>query len=170
MNVKVEKLQPDPISPTDKIGSDHKVKITLSPSLKTHRKQAFWQIIFPLVLGSLIVVGLAVWAVLASSPNHSVTVYWANLSVIIVTIFIIIFGILLLALIIGLTYGVIKLRQYTPIYTQIVQAYAYRTAGIIIRYADHSVKPVYIIHGIGSGIKAFMDRFSYLITAREGKK
>jgi hypothetical protein len=133
-----------------------------SPSMKMHRKQSFWQIAFPLIVGCFIVVGLFIWLVLASSTNYDISLYWANISFIILIVLFSLLGLLELVLIIGGIYGVAKLIYYTPIYTQIAQTYIYRAAALIIEYADHSVKPVYFIQSGLTGFMTFINRLTHI--------
>lgn len=134
-----------------------------------HRKQAFWQIAVPLIIGCLIVVGLGVWVTLSSSIDNHTGVKWASITLILVIILYSLLSLLGLVLLIAAIYGVAKLSHYTPIYSQLAQTYIYRIATLIIEYADHSVKPVYYIQSGISGLKAFFNWIAHSNPAHKGE-
>ena len=125
---------------------------------KMHRKQAFWQIAFPLIIGTLIALGLGFWVVLTPTINQDVSLYWANISTLVLILFGSLLGLLALGMICGIIYGLSKVKPNILIYMQVALSYVYRIAGYTHKLADHSVKPVYYIQSGAAGFKALADR------------
>lgn len=125
-----------------------------------YRKQAFWQIGLPLGFGIIIALGLGVIVVLFSSTNYDTSLYWANISLILLIVLFSLVSLLGLALLIVAIYGVAKLLKITPTYTQLSQAYVYHIAMLIIKYADLSVKPILSVQSWVSCLQTLLARLT----------
>lgn len=119
-----------------------------------HRRQRLLQIWLPLGLTALIVLGVAVWAVVAATaPGPSMT-HWANVSAILVILPLCLSAILLLAVVIGLIYLTARIYGRLPGLDRKVQAVFYRIETGVYRAANQSAKPVFSIQGWLASLKA----------------
>ena len=86
-----------------------------------HRREVRRQIALPLVLGSIIVLTLAVLVpVLGTNPEVS---QWANVSLIWLITPILLFSLVGLIILIAIVYGLFRLLKVLPYYTRTVQDY-----------------------------------------------
>jgi len=83
-----------------------------------HRRDVRLQIIFPLVIGILLVVVLAVLVTLGSTAQVS---QWADVSLIWIIAPMLVVALIFLAILGGMAYGLAKLLQVLPFYTRQVQ-------------------------------------------------
>lgn len=127
-------------------------------SYKRHRKQLFWQIIFPMVLTSLLLIALIVVVNIATFRDGGDVGRWAAISTIWIVIPIMIGLLIVLALLGGLVYLLQKLLNITPTYTGMAQDYVYIAQGYIKRATEALVKPVLQLNGILAGINAFFEK------------
>ena len=108
-------------------------------SRAAHRRQVFWQIIFPLILGALLILALAVGAGLVSSQTASQA---ANISTmwLILPVFSFIFIITLVLA--AVTYGLIRLIGILPPYAALVQNFFVAVSQKVRKVSDQAVEPV----------------------------
>jgi uncharacterized membrane protein len=111
-------------------------------SYQLHRKQRTTQIILPVVLGAIILVGLIVLIGLATFRSNGDVGRWAAISTLWIVIPILLAGLILLVVLIGLIYLMARALGAIPHYTGIAQDYVYKARGIIIRGADMATKPM----------------------------
>ena len=127
-------------------------------SYKKHRTQLVWQIILPMVLTAILFIALVVLINIATFRDKADVGRWAAVSTIWISIPIIIVSFLLLAILVGIAYLLIRLLQITPIYTGKAQDFAYKVAAYARRAADAAVKPIIFLDSIGASIKALLGR------------
>ena len=127
-------------------------------SYTKHRKEIIWQIILPMVLTAILFIGLVVLINVATFRDNGDVGRWAAVSTIWISIPIIIVSLLLLAILVGIVYLLIRLLQITPIYTGKAQDVAYKVAGYARRAADAAAKPFIFLDSIGASIKALLGR------------
>ena len=104
-----------------------------------HRKQVMQKIILPVVLSALVLVGIVVWVSIATFSQGGDVGRWAAISTIWVIIPMLVGGLVVLAILGGLIYGMAKLLGALPYYTGIAQDYVIIARGYIIRAADMAV-------------------------------
>ena len=104
-----------------------------------HKREFFWQVIFPIVIGALIIVTLAVgsWFVSYNSASQA-----ANISVMWLFIPLLFFTLLFTFLLAGLAYGLIKLIGILPPYAALVQNFFIMINLRVYRASDLAVEPV----------------------------
>jgi uncharacterized membrane protein len=127
-------------------------------SYLTHRKQVVWQVILPVVLAAMLLIGLIVLISLSTFRGGGDVARWAAISTIWIVIPILVAGLVILVLLIGVNYLVARLAQLIPNYTGIAQDYVFRAAGVIKRMTKAVVKPVFILDNLTANIKAFIGR------------
>ncbi len=141
----------------------HFDRLSASPehySYQLHRKQRNMQIILPVVLGAVILVGMIVLISLATFKSNGDVGRWAAISTMWIIIPILLAGLLLLAILIGLIYLMARALGALPYYTGIAQDYVYKARGYIIHGADMAVKPIIALGGFIENVKAFLERIS----------
>jgi hypothetical protein len=123
-----------------------------------HRKELAWQIILPVTFSALLIVALIVLINVATFNQGGDVGRWAAISTIWIVIPVMFVGLVLLALLIALVYGMKRLLNIAPTYTGLAQDYIHKVAGYIRRGADLAVKPVLFLDGIGASLRAFFGR------------
>jgi len=127
-------------------------------SYQRHRRQLALQIILPVVLFAILIVGLIVLVNIATFRDGGDVGRWAAISTIWIVIPIMIAGFIFLALLTGIIYLLKRLLQITPLYTGQAQDFVHKIAIRIRRAADASVKPVIFLDSIGAMIKRLLGR------------
>ncbi len=125
-----------------------------------HRKQVMQKIILPVVLSALVLVGIVVWVSYATFIQGGDVGRWAAISTIWVIIPMLVGGLVVLAILGGLIYGMAKLLGALPYYTGIAQDYVIIARGYIIRAADMAVKPILAVNGWLETMKTFFERMT----------
>ena len=112
-----------------------------------HRRDVLRQITLPLVIGSLLLVaGMALVIIAAAGANGEVR-RWADLSLIWLILPALIFSLLILGLLFGLTYLVSKLLGILPGYARLVQDGYTGLTGKVMHLSDALVLPVLKLKG-----------------------
>jgi hypothetical protein len=137
---------------------DTKIPRPVHESYLKHRKQVRWQIILPVVLTALFVIGVFVMLYIATFRGNGDVSRWAQVSTIWIVIPIMIGMVIFFALLLGMIYLIMKLLNIAPTYTGLAQDYVNKAAVYIKRGTDMAVKPIFAIDGLGASIKAFFSR------------
>ena len=127
-------------------------------SYKRHRKQLAWQIILPVVLSAVLFVGLIVLVNVATFRDNGDVGRWAAISTIWIVIPVMVAGLIFFIILGGIVYLLKYLLQIAPVYTGQAQDFVHKIAGYIKRVADATVKPVFIVDGIGASINRLIGR------------
>jgi hypothetical protein len=127
-------------------------------SYKRHRKQLASQIILPMVLTTLLFVGMIVLISVATFRDGGDVGRWAAISTIWIVVPIMIAALIFIVLLTGLVYLLKRLLQITPVYTGQLQDFIHKIAVYIKRAADATVKPVFFFDGIGASINRLLGR------------
>jgi hypothetical protein len=89
-----------------------------------HRRDVNRQILLPIILVSLVGIGLAIFSGFAAAGNNPGVSLWADISIIWLIIPMMVLALVIAALMIALVYGLNRLLKISPHYTGIAQAYA----------------------------------------------
>jgi hypothetical protein len=127
-------------------------------SYQRHRKQLISQIILPVVISSILIVGLIVLVNVATFRDNGDVGRWAAISTIWIVIPMMVAGLIFLIILGGIVYLLKYLLNLTPIYTGQAQNFVYKIFGYIKRASDAAVKPVIYIDGVGASIERFLGR------------
>lgn len=130
-----------------------KIPKPLHLSYQKHRKDLAWKIIFPVVLSSVLCIGLIVLIGFATFRGGGDVQRWADISTMWIAIPTIIGMLIVFALLAGIIYLLAKLLHITPKYTVMAQDFFYLIQSYAKRVADAVAKPVITIDSIGAGIK-----------------
>ncbi len=129
-------------------------------SYRQHRKQRVTQIILPMVIVVLLMIGLIVLISLSTFNSGGDVGRWAAISTIWIIIPILFAGLIAMAILAGLIYLMARALGALPHYTGIAQDYVYIARGYILRAADAAVKPVIALNGFIENIIAFFGRIT----------
>ena len=88
-----------------------------------HRRQTFWQILLPVILASLAVIALVVFASIATVSESTMPATFANISTIWLIIPLMVVGVMFFLFTVGLIFLVSRLLRNIPAYTRLVQIY-----------------------------------------------
>jgi hypothetical protein len=122
-----------------------------SPSLRNHRRQRFWQILFPFLLVTVLVIAAGVFAVAGGASQARA---WADVSLIWLVVPILVFALLFLALLVGMIYLVARLTHAIPPISTKAQFYGRRISGGVRSVADKAVQPVVWLEQFGATLAA----------------
>lgn len=127
-------------------------------SYKKHRKDFAWQILFPVILSSVLCIGLVVLLNIATFNWGSDVGRWADISTMWIAIPVMIEMLVFFALVGGMIYLLAKLLNITPRYTVIAQDFFYKVQSYARRGADAVAKPFITADSIGAAINRFLGR------------
>ena len=117
-----------------------------------HRRDVNRQILLPVILASLLGVVVAVLAGIAATKNSADVGLWADISIIWLIIPMLFLILVILALTIGMVYGLNRLLKISPYYTGMAQTYALWFSAQIKLWTDKLIDPVVYI-------KSWLDLF-----------
>ena len=117
-----------------------------------HRRDRTWKIIFPVILSSVLCIGLIVLINLATFRGGGDVARWAAISTMWIAIPTIIGMLIVLALLAGMIYLLAKLLKLLPPYTAKVQDFFYKIESYAKRGADAAAKPVISINAVAASI------------------
>lgn len=117
-----------------------------------HRKDLAWKIIFPVVLSSVLCIGLIVLINIATFRDGGDVARWGAISTMWIAIPAMLGMLIFLALLVGIIYLLAKLLKVTPNYTAMAQDFFYKIESYARRGADAAAKPVISIGSISASI------------------
>lgn len=118
---------------------------------RKHRREAFWQITFPLIVGILLIVGLAIGLAVGGVGEAGT---WSEVAMIFLTLPVLVIGLLFLALFGGLAYGIGSLMRVLPGYTVQVQDLVKKITQKVGTLANYSVEPFLKLQSLFAMIRA----------------
>lgn len=127
-------------------------------SYKRHRRELMWQIILPVVLSVVLMIAMIALIYVATFQGSGDVSRWAAVSTIWIVLPVMVAGLILLALLGGMIYLLMRLLGIMPKYTGIAQDYVQKAAIYVKRGADMAVKPVLWLDGLSASVKAFFGR------------
>jgi hypothetical protein len=107
-----------------------------------HRREVFWQITIPIILGAIVLIALAVWVSLVSFGDQVLADKWASVSLIWLIIPAMVFTLVFAVILGGLTYLVMKIIQVFPAITFKVEEFMLKVRTRARQITDAAVKPV----------------------------
>ena len=127
-------------------------------SYRKHRKDFTWKILFPVILSTVLCIGLIVLINIATFSWGGDVQRWADISTMWIAIPFMLEMLVFLAIVVGLIYLLTKLLNLTPHYTVIVQDFFYKIERYAKRIADAAAKPIIAIDSIGAAINRLFGR------------
>ena len=129
-------------------------------SYQLHRKQRITQVILPMVISTLVLIGMIILISLATFKSNGDVSRWAAISTVWIVIPILLAGLILLVILIGLIYLMARALGALPHYSGMAQDYAYIARTYIIRGADMIVNPIIALESLIEKVKAFFERIT----------
>ncbi len=130
-------------------------------ALRKHRRQTFWQVLFPVILASLLLVALAVLAMVTTSgAGNDLDTHWANVSLIWILLPTIFGSLIWLAILGGLIFGMVKLLGVLPNAFAIIQHALMRASQIVTNVSDKVSAPVIKTKGFWAGARRLKNRLT----------
>lgn len=124
------------------------------------RRHIWLQIYLPLALGVIILVGLAIWVVLADFGTTSV---WGDVSLVLIIIPTFVIGLLIFAALLGITYGLFRLIGLLPEPIDRVHMTVERVGELTSQGADLAVWPVITVRKTGAALKAVWNAIASIL-------
>jgi heme/copper-type cytochrome/quinol oxidase subunit 2 len=125
--------------------SNNPIPLPPSESYLKHKRDLNRKIVLPLILATLIVIGVSILIGYATFADNGDVKRWAEIATIWIVIPIIIFALIVLALLGAMIYGMSRLLNVTPRYTNLAQYYVFWFTAKINQFADSLVEPVLTI-------------------------
>jgi hypothetical protein len=124
-----------------------------------HRRDVIRQILLPVILVTILGLGVALLSSFAAAGSNPGVSLWADISIIWLIIPMMALALVILALMIALVYGFDHLLKVSPHYTGLAQTYALWLNAQVAIWTDKIIQPIL-------SIKTWLD----LILKREEKK
>ena len=121
-------------------------------SYQAHKRDFIWQILVPIIVALILVIVASVAVAMGCDASTS---RWADASTIWIIIPLLVFAFISFIILGGIIYGMAKLLDITPIYTQKLTVLIRLAAEKIEDIADASAKPIFFAEGISASIKSF---------------
>jgi hypothetical protein len=123
------------------------------PSYQLHRRQVAWQIVLPVLLAGVLVIGMAVLVSLATFGGTGDVSRWAAISTIWLVIPVLFVGLLILVALVAVSYLLGRVEGFIPPYSVQAQRFAVRVQAGARRVAEVSHRPTLLVPEIGRLIK-----------------
>lgn len=132
-----------------------------------HQQQFVWQILAPVLLSLIIVLCILVLLVLNAGNAPTMNEKWAHISTIFLSLPVILFGILTLAVVLLLAWLIHKLRKSIPPLTSGFFQVVHRVNEITNQVTEKSLSP--LIHGksYAAGVKRLLSMAFHISNDRE---
>ena len=131
---------------------------------KAHKRNRFWAILFPVILVSLVVVGLIVWIAIRGGIGVADTENLAGVATVLLVLPTLLFGLITLGVLIALSIGVIKLHALVPRAGKAIRSYLSQGQHYLRVAGDASAEPVLALRALNAKIHqigtSLTDRFS----------
>lgn len=142
---------------------DPKIRETID---RASQRDRIWAILFPIILFSLIAVGLIVWKALKDGFGAADISDLAGVAVVLLSLPFFLLGLVVLLLLVGLSIGIFKLRGLVPLAGGKLREYLAVGKHYLLLAEDASVKPIFELRGL----KAKIDQIGTSLTDRFAQK
>jgi len=113
-----------------------------------HRREVFWQITLPLVIGSLLLLAAIAAIILSATQPVTDVGRWADVSLMWLIMPSLFFALIILVILIGFVYAISLLLRVIPRYACTVQLFFEKGKGKISQITNLIVEPILRIHSI----------------------
>lgn len=125
-------------------------------AIREHRRQTFWQVLFPVILLSLVIIAVIVFLIITTGgAGNDVDTRWANISLIWLIIPTMVMSMIPLALAAAFVFLLAKLLSVAPNYLEKAQNFMAQVEVESRKYADKVAKPVISVKGGFAGVREF---------------
>lgn len=123
-----------------------------------HQRETFRQIILPILIGSIVIIALIIAVIYAGFSGNAQLSRWADISLVWVLLPLIMFSLLFLVLLIGLTIGITRLLHVFPIYTYRLLLFIRNVQSRINSGTDLAVQPILRINSLLASARILLRR------------
>lgn len=123
-----------------------------------YRRQRNLQIILPLAASALLVLAALAWIIFAAFQSGGDVSRWAAVSAIWLSVPTLLCGLIPIALLGALIYGMARALSVLPHYTGIVQDYVYVARSRLLRGANSVSAALIEVEGFAARVKSFFQR------------
>jgi len=113
-----------------------------------HRRQVFWQVTLPLVVGILLVLGTIVLIILSATQPVTDLDRWADVSLVWLILPSLFFALILLIILVGVVYAITVIFRLVPRYARVVQLYFELGKDKVSHISNRVVEPILKMHSI----------------------
>lgn len=124
---------------------------------KKENHENFWQITFPFLLGSLVILGLAIWTVGAAIGEQDISPP-ANTSAVILLLLFMSLSLFPLAIIGLAAYGIIKFNKILPEYMRKGQTITSQIEEKVEHFANKAASPIFRVESFWSTFRILFRR------------
>ncbi len=114
-------------------------------NLKTHaahKREVFWQITLPLVIGILLMLAVVVAIILSATQPVTDVSRWADVSLMWLILPSLFAALIFLAIMVGLVFAITQLLKVVPRYARIIQLFFEQGKGKISHLTNSMVEPI----------------------------
>jgi ABC-type sugar transport system permease subunit len=126
-------------------------------STHLHERQTFWQIIFPMILFSLIIVFVCILVGMNSGANALQNKHFANIATMYLFIPPLIISLPIIAILIGLIYLVSRIFPYITTYSTLIQEKLAMVRDMIKKAMDAVSQPFIHVPAYSSSLRTFFN-------------
>lgn len=119
-----------------------------------HRQEVFWQITLPVAIGAIILLGTAL--LVAFGTESGTLSHMADAALIELIVPALVFGLITLAVLAAIVYGLTRLLEVLPYAFMKAQIFFLQTQLTVIRVNDRLVEPVIRAHSFSARVRAFL--------------
>ena len=120
---------------------------------RKHRREVFWQITFPLALGTLLILTICGLTIAAAVAGDALVGLWRDISLIWVLTPAILLSVIPLALFAVTAYGVVRLIQVLPGFFFKIQAFLANVAARVHGLSDRVSSPFIRVNSLWAGLR-----------------
>ena len=118
-----------------------------------HRREVFWQITVPLLVGILLLLAAVAGVILGATKPVSDVGRWADVSLVWLILPTLVFALLFLIILIGLVYGITKLLGIMPRIARQVQVYFELAREKVRQFTNIIVEPFLKAHSLSAAAR-----------------
>lgn len=123
---------------------------------QAHRREVFWQITLPFIVGALIFLGVAVAASWGAIGEVRA---WGDVGIIWLIFLMFVPGLLILIIIVGLVYGITWLLMHLPEYTLQLLNIFQMLSGRVKQFSNKTVEPVMRVQSARASLKSIFRKY-----------
>ncbi len=118
------------------------VQIVRNPQVHAkHRREVFWQITIPLLLGILLLLAALAGVILSAMQASGEVSQWADVSLVWLILPSLLIALIILIILVAIIYGLVILYQKIPHVASLIQFYFQLVQGKISQLTDLSARP-----------------------------
>ena len=144
----------------EKDTNNKQIKPVKRKSTVLHEKQTLWQIIFPMILFSLIIIFICVLVVMNSGTNAIQNQHFANIATMYLFIPPLLISLPIIAILLGLIYLVSKIFPYITIYSALIQEKLALVRDMIKQGMDAAAQPFIHLPAYTSSLKTLLNELN----------